>query len=311
MTNQSTPTFIDKILADYTFASTLSEEQILELIDLYLETRKDHSNLAKIKSGSTLVVGDIHGDSNLLYLIVDLFLKKDLADHLVFLGDIVDRGSHSIACINLLFTLLIKYPKKIHIVRGNHETLSVNYRYGFLNEVIMYLGLESYYRLNSFTIENLPEIYKAYNNAFSYMPLALVHEEFRYFFIHGGIPKDAITLEEIAKLPKGDIFVADPIIMQLLWNDPSEGTINYDSSMRGEGIYYFGNKLIDDFLSKNNLKMVIRAHEVFPDGYSYQFDKKLLSLFSSEEFYTSVQAKIAIINKKGEIELKSPKGLIL
>ncbi|HUT81511.1 MAG TPA: metallophosphoesterase family protein [Candidatus Bathyarchaeia archaeon] len=308
MTSKDITTTIDKIITDYNYASILSEDQIIEIAEAYVNSVKEQSNLKKLNLGSMLVVGDIHGDSALLNLIVDLFLKKKIADHLVFLGDIVDRGTHSIACINLLLALLVKYPKEIHIVRGNHETLSVNSRYGFLGEVILYSGLEEYYRINSFTQENLPKIYKAYNNAFSYMPLALVHEKLRFFFVHGGIPKDSITLKEIAKLPRGDIMVVDPIIMQLLWNDPSEGTTHFDSSMRGEGIYYFGNQLLDEFLSINNLKMIIRAHEVFTEGFSYQFNKKLLSLFTSEEYYTSVQAKVALIDNNGEIEIKSPKN---
>ncbi|MBN1331131.1 MAG: metallophosphoesterase [Candidatus Heimdallarchaeota archaeon] len=310
MINESLITTIEKILDDYNYASVLSEDQILELAEEYIITVKDQSNLKHINLGSMLVVGDIHGDSTLLQLIIDLFLKSNVADHLVFLGDIVDRGTHSIACINLLLALLVKYPDKIHVVRGNHETLSVNCRYGFLGEVIMYLGLEKDYQQNNFTYENLPKIYLAYNNAFSYMPLALVHEKHRYFLIHGGIPKDSITLREIAKLPRGDIMVVDPTIMQLLWNDPSEETIRFDSSMRGEGIYYFGSELLDEFLSKNNLKMIIRAHEVFQEGFSYQFDKKLLSLFTSEDYYKTVQAKIALIDKNGEIEIKSPKEFI-
>ncbi|MHA1213446.1 MAG: metallophosphoesterase family protein, partial [Candidatus Heimdallarchaeota archaeon] len=204
----------------------------------------------------------------------------------------VYRVSQSVACVNLLLSFLLKYPRKVHIVRGNHETLSVNIRYGFLGEVIAYAGLEEQYQDTSFTQDNLPELYVAYNNTFGLMPLALLHEKTRYFFVHGGIPKEPISLKEIKQLPRSDLLVSNPIIMQLLWNDPAEDIERIGPSFRGDNIYTFGNELLEEFLTNNKVKKVIRAHQVFNDGFCYLFDDKLLSIFSSEEYYTTVQAKM-------------------
>ena len=299
---------VNRILSKYDNANNLTIDESLILTKLYLRLTKNQKMLTRIKAGSVLVAGDIHGDFTMMRSVVDKYLKGNKADHLLFLGDIVDRGSHSIACTNLLLALILKYPDKIHIVRGNHETIPVNSKYGFLGEVMRYSGMEEK-ELNPFlNPENLPELYLAYNRAFNNMPLAIIHEKLRYFFVHGGIPIKPISLKEINELPKENMMLDNPIIKQLLWNDPKEYIENYGSSIRGIGIYTYGEDLVLDFLKTNNLQKIIRAHEVFPEGFRYFFDEKLLSLFSSEEYYTYVQGKVAILKENGEIKIISPKA---
>ena len=67
------------------------------------------------------VVGDLHGQYHDL---LELFEKGgQIPDtSYIFMGDFVDRGHKSVEIVQLLFCLKIKYPHRVTLLRGNHET---------------------------------------------------------------------------------------------------------------------------------------------------------------------------------------------
>ena len=106
--------------------------------------------------------------------------------------------------------------------------------------------------------------------------------------LHGGIPQDNEVLSKIKGVKTKDfdsiLRSVAPSLIQIMWNDPKEELQGFTQSFRGQGIKYFGEDAFNIFMRENNLKFLIRAHECFPEGYRWFFNKRLLSIFSSANY---------------------------
>ena len=100
------------------------EESVIKLICTRVkEIFASENNVCNLKSPITLV-GDVHGQ---FYDVLELFrVGGDIPDtNYLFLGDYVDRGAHSVETITLLMILKLRYPNRICLLRGNHETRQI------------------------------------------------------------------------------------------------------------------------------------------------------------------------------------------
>ncbi|CDJ67707.1 protein serine/threonine phosphatase, putative / sortilin, partial [Eimeria necatrix] len=115
----------------------------------------------------------------------------DSTDYL-FLGDYVDRGSHSLEIICLLFALKVKYPQQVHLLRGNHEDPAINALYGFQAECRRRLR-EDPLAANS--------CWQSFNAAFEWLPLAALVDG-RIFCVHGGLGAAVHSLAQLRQLTR-------------------------------------------------------------------------------------------------------------
>ncbi len=215
------------------------------------------------------VIGDIHGNLQSLLKIYDL-IKENKPHYIIFLGDLVDRGPHQLECLITILCLKIIEPYRFYILRGNHETLEMNKAYGFFYEFIQKFQ----------DVEKITEILSVYD----LLPICSKIND-KILCLHGGIPLEINVINEfkdVKTINKNDSIGIS--LYQIMWNDPKEEIEGFKQSFRGPGIFFFGEDVFNNFLTKNKLKYVIRSHESFPEGYKWFFNNRLLSIFSSENY---------------------------
>lgn len=110
----------------------LREQEICGVLSLAKDIFQKEPMLLELEA-PIQVCGDIHGQYPDL---LRLFEYGDLppASTYLFLGDYVDRGQQGIETICLLYCLKIKYPSRIYLLRGNHESMCITRQYGFYAE---------------------------------------------------------------------------------------------------------------------------------------------------------------------------------
>lgn len=82
----------------------------------------------------------------------------------------------------------------------------------------------------------------------------------------------------------------------LLWSDPSE-EIKRDWVVNERGVsWLFSKNVVDKFLSKNNLDLIVRAHQVVESGYEFFSGQQLLTLFSAPNYCEEFDNYGAILN---------------
>ena len=128
---------------------------------------------------------------------------------LLFLGDYVDRGFCSVEVFLFLCCLKIAYPKKVHMLRGNHESRGLTENYSFRNEVLDKLDDESAYEEFMETFDTLPIAAEVFGE-----------KSGNYLCMHGGISPNMRSKKDIDYINRRQEPPTEGLFCDLLWSDP-------------------------------------------------------------------------------------------
>lgn len=258
------------------------------LCQMAVDTLAQKGSLIKL-SLPIVVVGDVHGSIFDLLRVFQVFGMPPKTKYL-FLGDYVDRGSHSIEVICLLLALLSKYPEQISLLRGNHEFAHINRVYGFYNDI-----------MNNYNNE---DIWLYFQSVFSYLPLAAIINN-AIFCIHGGLSPSLVKPSDISDIELPIIsYEGNTLISDLVWSDPHDESSGFTGNQRGSGVL-FGPDAVSSFLVNNHLKIIVRAHQCVADGFQSFASNYGITVFSSSNYCNIIQNKCGAICFKpgGDVEL--------
>eukprot|EP01123_Difflugia_compressa_P010188 TRINITY_DN3677_c0_g1_i1.p1 TRINITY_DN3677_c0_g1~~TRINITY_DN3677_c0_g1_i1.p1 ORF type:complete len:325 (+),score=66.37 TRINITY_DN3677_c0_g1_i1:54-977(+) len=114
---------------------------------------------------------------------------------------------------------------------------------------------------------------------FDYMPLVAIITNVQgdWFCCHGGLSPLLGDLEDIEKIDRYIEPEEETIMMDLLWADPLEenqSNQRFKDNFKRDCSFCFGYDAITDFLERNKLITIVRAHEVKQEGYEQHWYKK-------------------------------------
>lgn len=186
----------------------------------------------------------------------------------VFLGDFVDRGYFSLETFTLLMCLKAKYPDRIVLVRGNHESRQITQVYGFYEECQQKYGNAS--------------VWKACCQVFDFLVLAAIVDG-SVLCVHGGLSPEIRTIDQIRVVARAQEIPHEGAFCDLVWSDP-EDIDTWAVSPRGAG-WLFGDKVATEFNHVNRLQTIARAHQLVNEGYKYHFpEKSVVTVWSAPNY---------------------------
>lgn len=243
---------------------------------------------------STYVCSDIHGQFDAW---LDALVKSNIdlssGDELIILGDLIDRGEESLACVEMAFELMDRYPGQVTYLMGNHEKMFLDFvktnpespngyidmmitgshwfQNGGLATVSSFLSeveveRENFYAVRASLIQKHDNLIERLNN----LPYYKVDKEFNFVYVHAGFRSDR-RLEDQYKEDmlwireeffksftpvKGDVLEGKLIIH-------GHTPVQYMPDYQGEGFYQGKHHIgIDGGAAAGNSVLVVKMDDL-------------------------------------------------
>ncbi|EHA99717.1 Serine/threonine-protein phosphatase 4 catalytic subunit [Heterocephalus glaber] len=158
----------------------IKESEVKALCAKAREILVEERNVPRADSPVT-VCGDIHGQ---FCDLKELFrVGGDVPEtNYLFMGDFVDRGFYSFETFLRLLALKVRYPDRITLIRGNHESRQITQVYGFHDECLRKYGSVT--------------VWHYCTEIFDYLSLSAIIDG-KIFCVHGGLSSSIQTLDQI------------------------------------------------------------------------------------------------------------------
>ena len=245
----------------------LPEKDLRELCIQVSDILVQESNVQPVSTPVT-VCGDIHGQ---YYDLMELLkVSNEPPDTgFIFMGDFVDRGYYSIETLTKLLVLKVKYPDRITLLRGNHESRSISQVYGFYDECQLKYGNSNMWKLCC--------------NVFDLLPVAALIDE-EVMCVHGGLSPLIKTLDDMRVIVRDREIPQEGPLSDLVWSDPTDTVRCWATSPRGAG-WLFGESIVNNFSYLNDLHLICRSHQLVMEGYCFMFEQKLATVWSAPNYF--------------------------
>ncbi|KAH8281168.1 hypothetical protein KR018_000369, partial [Drosophila ironensis] len=276
---------VDKWIEVVKECKYLPENELKALCEMVCDILLEETNILPL-STPVSVCGDIHGQVGMPSLFPPTFPSNGIPfrqfydleqlfrtggqlpdTNYIFMGDFVDRGYYSLETFTRLLTLKARYPNRITLLRGNHETRQITKVYGFFDECFSKYG-----NANG---------WKYCCKVFDLLTIAAIIDE-EVLCVHGGLSPDIITLDQIRTIERNGEIPYKGAFCDLVWSDP-EDMEYWGQSPRGAG-WLFGHNVTKDFMAINNLDLICRAHQLVNEGIKYMFEDKLVTVWSAPNY---------------------------
>ena len=208
---------LDLWISELRACRPLPERQAKQLCAAAVELLVEEGNVAQVSAPVT-ICGDIHGQ---FYDLKELFATGGDAPRTsyLFLGDFVDRGFYSVETFLLLLALKVRYPDRVALVRGNHESRQITQVYGFYDECVRKYGNAN--------------VWRSCADCFDYLSLAASVDSGSVFAVHGGLSPAVPTLDAIRAIDRKQEVPHEGAMCDLLWSDPEQDVEGWGLSPRG------------------------------------------------------------------------------
>jgi len=186
----------------------------------------------------------------------------------------------SVETICYLVALKLRWPNRVTLLRGNHESEGITQVYGFYAEVMRKYGSAT--------------VWKHLVELFNFFPISAVVGGSVYC-VHGGLSPSIQTLDQLRLVDRFQELQSEGPLADIMWSDPDPTVETFSQSKRGVG-FLFGESNLVQFLRTNSLHHVVRSHQLCMDGFQSLFDDQLTTVWSAPNYCYRCGNVAAVMN---------------